>query len=61
MLGAASMTGAPALALPKINSLVGRIFNPTLSASPLWSTSAKIVTAFVSRIALTLVHRVITG
>jgi hypothetical protein len=34
MLGAASITGVPPLGLPKINSLVGRIFMPAFSASP---------------------------
>jgi hypothetical protein len=35
MLGVANMSGVPALGLPKISSLVGRIFIPTFSASPL--------------------------
>ena len=35
MLGAASIRGVPALGRPKISSLVGRIFIPTFSASPL--------------------------
>ena len=30
LLGAAIITGVPAFGLPKISSLVGRIFNPTL-------------------------------
>ena len=35
MLGAASMSGVPALGAPKTSSLVGRIAIPTFSASPL--------------------------
>ena len=38
LLGAASITGVPAFGLPKISSLVGGIFSPAFSASPLWST-----------------------
>ena len=34
-LGEASMSGVPAFGLPKIKSLVGGIFIPTFSASPL--------------------------
>jgi len=34
-LGAACINGVPAFGLPKISSLVGRIFIPTFSASPL--------------------------
>jgi hypothetical protein len=33
MLGAASISGVPALGLPKMNSLVGGIFIPTLGFS----------------------------
>lgn len=36
--GAASITGVPPFGLPKIRRFVGRIFIPTFSASPLWST-----------------------
>jgi len=35
LLGAASMSGVPDLGLPKIKSLVGGIFIPIFSASPL--------------------------
>ncbi len=39
-LRAASIRGMMALGLPKISSLVERIFIPTFSVSTLWSTSA---------------------
>ena len=64
MLGTASMTGVPALGLPKINSLVGSIFIPTLAASALWSISANKVTPFVQHPLEPfhrLVYRVIAG
>src|SRR5882762_11314326 len=54
MLGAASITGVPALGLPKISSLVGRICIPAFSASPLWSTSAKSATPLACRMLLSL-------
>jgi hypothetical protein len=38
--------GVPALALPKISSLVGRIFIPTVSASPLCSIEREQRTPF---------------
>ncbi len=43
MLGTAGMAGVPARGLPKINSLVGRIFHPNVSASLLRSTSSKMM------------------
>ena len=46
LLGAASISGVPAFGLPKIKSLVGGIFIPTFSASPLWSIRANSVTPF---------------
>ena len=52
LLGAASITGVPAFGLPKISSLVGRIFSPAFSASPLWSTRANRVTPFACKIPL---------
>src|SRR5215471_17633222 len=52
MLGAASIRGVPALGLPKISSLVGGIFIPTFSASPLWSTSANRLTPLACNIPL---------
>jgi hypothetical protein len=42
--GEASMSGVPALGLPKMRSLVGGILRPAFSASPLWSMRAKRVT-----------------
>src|SRR5580698_2286877 len=51
-LGAANMRGVPPLGLPKINSLVGGIFIPTFSASPLWSIKANRVTPLDARIFL---------
>jgi len=50
LLGAANIKGVPALGFPKISNLVGRIFNPTFPASPLWSISANTATPFVLRI-----------
>ena len=49
-LGAACINGVPAFGLPKISSLVGRIFSPTFSASPLWSTIANSITPLLNRI-----------
>ncbi len=54
MVGAASITGVPALGLPKMRSLVGGIFNPAFSASPLWSTRAKSAIPFDFKIAVRL-------
>ncbi|GEM_PF-5254776 len=51
-VGADCMMGVPAWGLPKISSLAGSIFIPTLAASPLWSTNAKSVTPFCARIRL---------
>ena len=51
-LGAANISGVPALGLPKMSSLVGGIFIPTFSASPLWSTSANKVTPLDCRMFL---------
>jgi hypothetical protein len=48
LLRAASIRGVLALGLPKISSLVERIFIPTFSVSPLWSTSANSVTPLVA-------------
>jgi hypothetical protein len=48
LLRAASIRGVPALGLPKISSLVERIFIPIFSVSPLWSTSANGVTPLVA-------------
>jgi hypothetical protein len=50
--GSPSISGVPALGLQKISSLVERIFIPTFSASPLWSTKANSDTPFATRIAL---------
>src|ERR1700730_16661314 len=54
MEGTANITGVPALGLPKIRSLVGRIFIPTFCASPLWSISAKSVAPFSCNILLSV-------
>jgi len=48
--GDASISGVPDLGLPKINSLVGGIFMPAFSASPLWSMIANSVTPLACRI-----------
>jgi hypothetical protein len=48
LLRAANIRGVLALGLPKISSLVERIFIPTFSVSPLWSTSANSVTPLVA-------------
>ncbi len=50
LLRAASIRGVPALGLPKISSLLQRIFIPTFSVSPLWSTSANSVTPWLQNI-----------
>jgi hypothetical protein len=44
----------PAFGLPNINSLVGGIFSPALSASALWSINANKVTPFASKVFLSL-------
>jgi len=54
MLGEASIRGVPAVGFPKISSFVGGIFIPTLSASPLWSTSANRAIPFACRIPFSL-------
>src|SRR2546421_1682011 len=41
MLGAASISGVPALGVPKISNFVGGIFIPIFAASPLWSTRSE--------------------
>ena len=60
-LGAASISGVPAFGLPKIRSLVGGIFSPAFSASPLWSISANSVTAFRLQDGLQFVDRLVHG
>ena len=60
-LGAASISGVPPFGLPKIKSLVGGIFSPTFSASPLWSMRANSVTPLDLQNGLQLVDRLVHG
>lgn len=58
--GAASISGVPDLGLPKINNLVGGIFIPAFSASPLWSMIAKSITPWLAG-CLLIARRFIDG
>ncbi len=58
ILGAANIMGVPALGLPQISSLVGRMFIPIVSASPLWSMTANSVMPFDCKMFFDFFHRV---
>ena len=58
-LGEASINGVPPFGLPKIRSLVGGIFSPAFSASPLWSIEREQRHAFGFENGLELVDRLV--